>query len=113
MAQRKLFPAEGLVPAQPIADDPPQSLTDDRFTGLIREVSAHSVSIVVVQGLVLTLHGEFLPAFGGASRAKIRNGREGLHPLSNVPRELGFILLPREKVVSFLRRRNACRKQPK
>jgi DNA replication and repair protein RecF len=62
MAQLKLFP-EG-APVQPslLLDDPAAELDDDRLTGLIREVSAHSVQLIVT-----TLHNEF-SAFGTPGR---------------------------------------------
>ena len=62
MAQLKLFP-EG-APVQPslLLDDPAAELDDERLAGLIREVSGHSVQLVVT-----TLHGEF-PAFGAPGR---------------------------------------------
>ena len=62
MAQLKLFPEEGSVQPSLLLDDPAAELDDDRLTGLIREVSAHSVQLVVT-----TLHGEF-PAFGAPGR---------------------------------------------
>jgi DNA replication and repair protein RecF len=62
MAQLKLFPEEGSVQPSLLLDDPAAELDDDRLTGLIREVSAHSVQLVVT-----TLHDEF-PAFGAPGR---------------------------------------------
>ena len=62
MAQLKLFPEEGSVRPSLLLDDPAAELDDDRLTGLIREVSAHSVQLVVT-----TLHGEF-SAFGAPGR---------------------------------------------
>jgi DNA replication and repair protein RecF len=62
MAQLKLFPEEGSVQPSLLLDDPAAELDDERLTGLIREVSAHSVQLVVT-----TLHGEF-PAFGTPGR---------------------------------------------
>jgi DNA replication and repair protein RecF len=62
MAQLKLFPEEGSVQPSLLLDDPAAELDDDRLTGLIREVSAHSVQLVVT-----TLHSEF-PAFGAPGR---------------------------------------------
>jgi DNA replication and repair protein RecF len=62
MAQLKLFPDN--APAQPtlLLDDPAAELDDDRLAGLIREVSGHSLQLIVT-----TLHGEF-PAFGEPGR---------------------------------------------
>jgi DNA replication and repair protein RecF len=62
MAQLKLFPEEGTVQPSLLLDDPAAELDDDRLTGLIREVSEHSVQLVVT-----TLHDEF-PAFGAPGR---------------------------------------------
>jgi DNA replication and repair protein RecF len=62
MAQLKLFPQDGSVQPCLLLDDPAAELDDDRLTGLIREVSAHSVQLVVT-----TLHGEF-SAFGAPGR---------------------------------------------
>jgi DNA replication and repair protein RecF len=62
MAQLKLFPVEGSVQPSLLLDDPAAELDDDRLTGLIREVSAQSVQLVVT-----TLHDEF-PAFGAPGR---------------------------------------------
>jgi DNA replication and repair protein RecF len=62
MAQLKLFPHD--APAQPtlLLDDPAAELDDDRLAALIREVSRHSLQLIVT-----TLHGEF-PAFGEPGR---------------------------------------------
>ena len=62
MAQLKLFPEDALVQPSLLLDDPAAELDDDRLTGLIREVSAHSVQLVVT-----TLHSEF-SAFGTPGR---------------------------------------------
>jgi DNA replication and repair protein RecF len=62
MAQLKLFPEDTLVQPSLLLDDPAAELDDDRLTGLIREVSAHSVQLVVT-----TLHSEF-SAFGTPGR---------------------------------------------
>jgi recombinational DNA repair ATPase RecF len=43
-------------------DDPAAELDDDHLAGLIREVSEHSVQLIVT-----TLHGEFA-AFGAPGR---------------------------------------------
>jgi DNA replication and repair protein RecF len=70
IAQLKLFP-EG-APVQPslLLDDPAAELDDDRLAGLIREVSGHSVQLVVT-----TLHGEF-SAFGAPGRRfTVQEGR--------------------------------------
>jgi DNA replication and repair protein RecF len=70
MAQLKLFP-EGL-PVQPtlLLDDPAAELDDRHLASLIREVSSHSVQLIVT-----TLHGEF-PAFGEPGRRfTVNNGR--------------------------------------
>jgi DNA replication and repair protein RecF len=62
MAQLKLFPESGPVQPSLLLDDPAAELDDDRLTGLIREVSAHSVQLIVT-----TLHSEF-SAFGTPGR---------------------------------------------
>jgi DNA replication and repair protein RecF len=62
MAQLKLFPEDGSVRPSLLLDDPAAELDDDRLTGLIREVSAHSVQLIVT-----TLHNEF-SAFGTPGR---------------------------------------------
>jgi len=62
MAQLKLFPEGALVQPSLLLDDPAAELDDDRLTGLIREVSAHSVQLIVT-----TLHNEF-SAFGTPGR---------------------------------------------
>jgi len=45
-----------------LLDDPAAELDEERLAGLIREVSAQSVQLIVT-----TLHGEF-PAFGEPGR---------------------------------------------
>jgi DNA replication and repair protein RecF len=70
MAQVKLFP--DTAPVQPclLLDDPAAELDDDRLAGLIREVSAQSVQLIVT-----TLHSEF-SAFGVPGRRfKVDAGR--------------------------------------
>jgi DNA replication and repair protein RecF len=62
MAQLKLFPADAAVQPSLLLDDPAAELDDDRLTGLIREVSGHSVQLIVT-----TLHSEFA-AFGAPGR---------------------------------------------
>ena len=62
LAQLKLFPEDGTVQPSLLLDDPAAELDDDRLTGLIREVSSHSVQLIVT-----TLHGEF-SAFGTPGR---------------------------------------------
>jgi DNA replication and repair protein RecF len=62
MAQLKLFPEEGSVQPSLLLDDPAAELDDARLTGLIREVSGHSVQLIVT-----TLHSEF-SAFGTPGR---------------------------------------------
>jgi DNA replication and repair protein RecF len=74
IAQLKLFP--DAAPMQPslLLDDPAAELDDDRLAGLIREVSAHSVQLVVT-----TLHGEF-SAFGAPGRRfRVEAGRLEAH----------------------------------
>jgi DNA replication and repair protein RecF len=61
MSQVKLFREDGVQPTL-LLDDPAAELDDMRLAGLIREVAAHSVQLVVT-----TLHGEF-PAFGKPGR---------------------------------------------
>jgi DNA replication and repair protein RecF len=62
MAQLKLFPDDAPLQPSLLLDDPAAELDDDRLTGLIREVSAHSVQLIVT-----TLHSEFA-AFGDPGR---------------------------------------------
>jgi recombinational DNA repair ATPase RecF len=62
MAQLKLFPDDAPVQPSLLLDDPAAELDDDRLTGLIREVSTHSVQLIVT-----TLHSEFA-AFGTPGR---------------------------------------------
>jgi DNA replication and repair protein RecF len=62
VAQLKLFPGDAAVQPSLLLDDPAAELDDDRLTALIREVSAHSVQLIVT-----TLHGEF-SAFGAPGR---------------------------------------------
>jgi DNA replication and repair protein RecF len=62
MAQLKLFPQNGAVQPSLLLDDPAAELDDERLAGLIGEVTAHAVQLIVT-----TLHGEF-PAFGRPGR---------------------------------------------
>ena len=64
IAQLKLFPEDSPVQPSLFLDDPAAELDDERLAGLIREVSAHSVQLIVT-----TLHGEFsaLASRGGDS----------------------------------------------
>jgi DNA replication and repair protein RecF len=62
IAQLKLFPDGALVQPSLLLDDPAAELDDDRLAGLIREVSAHAVQLIVT-----TLHSEF-SAFGAPGR---------------------------------------------
>ncbi len=62
MAQLRLFADDAAVQPSLLLDDPAAELDDDRLAGLIREVSGHSVQLIVT-----TLHGEF-PAFGAPGR---------------------------------------------
>jgi DNA replication and repair protein RecF len=62
VAQLKLFPDDAPVQPSLLLDDPAAELDDERLTGLIREVSGHSVQLIVT-----TLHSEF-PAFGTPGR---------------------------------------------
>jgi DNA replication and repair protein RecF len=62
MAQLKLFPDDAPVQPSLLLDDPAAELDDDRLSGLIRELSAHSVQLIVT-----TLHSEFA-AFGAPGR---------------------------------------------
>jgi DNA replication and repair protein RecF len=74
MAQLKLFPEGGSVQPSLLLDDPAAELDDDRLTGLISEVSSHSVQLVVT-----TLHGEF-SAFGAPGRRfRVAAGRVEAH----------------------------------
>ncbi len=58
IAQLKLFPEGSAVRPTLLLDDPAAELDDERLAGLIREVLAHSVQLIVT-----TLHGNF-SAFG-------------------------------------------------
>lgn len=70
MAQLNLFPEDSPVQPSLLLDDPAAELDDERLAGLIHEVSAHRVQLVVT-----TLHGEFA-AFGEpGTRLKISAGR--------------------------------------
>jgi DNA replication and repair protein RecF len=62
IAQIKLFPQDSPVQPTLLLDDPAAELDEERLAGLIREVSAQSVQLIVT-----TLHGEF-PAFGEPGR---------------------------------------------
>jgi DNA replication and repair protein RecF len=62
IAQLKLFPEEAAVQPSLLLDDPAAELDDDRLAGLIREVTSHSVQLIVT-----TLHSEF-SAFGAPGR---------------------------------------------
>jgi DNA replication and repair protein RecF len=62
IAQLKLFPEDASVQPSLLLDDPAAELDSDRLAGLIREVSGHSVQLIVT-----TLHGEF-SAFGTPGR---------------------------------------------
>jgi DNA replication and repair protein RecF len=62
IAQIKLFPQDSPVQPSLLLDDPAAELDEERLAGLIREVSAQSVQLIVT-----TLHGEF-PAFGKPGR---------------------------------------------
>ena len=54
MAQVKLFPQDSPVRPSLLLDDPAAELDNERLTGLITEVSAQSVQLIVT-----TLHPEF------------------------------------------------------
>jgi DNA replication and repair protein RecF len=62
IAQLKLFPDDSAVQPSLLLDDPAAELDDERLAGLIREVSTHSVQLIVT-----TLHGDF-SAFGTPGR---------------------------------------------
>jgi DNA replication and repair protein RecF len=62
IAQLKLFPDEGPVEPSLLLDDPAAELDDQRLAALIREVTEHSVQLIVT-----TLHSEF-SAFGTPGR---------------------------------------------
>jgi DNA replication and repair protein RecF len=62
IAQLKLFPDSAPVQPSLLLDDPAAELDDDRLAGLIHEVTAQSVQLIVT-----TLHGEF-SAFGAPGR---------------------------------------------
>jgi DNA replication and repair protein RecF len=72
IAQLKLFPDGGCVQPSLLLDDPAAELDDERLAGLIREVTAHSVQLIVT-----TLHSEFT-SFGTPGRKfRIDGGRIG------------------------------------
>ena len=62
LAQLKLFPLDAAVQPCLLLDDPAAELDDERLAGLIREISAHAVQLIVT-----SLHGEF-SAFGTPGR---------------------------------------------
>jgi DNA replication and repair protein RecF len=69
IAQLKLFPDGAPLRPSLLLDDPAAELDDERLAGLIREVSAQSVQLIVT-----TLNGEF-PAFGAPGRRfRVRAG---------------------------------------
>jgi DNA replication and repair protein RecF len=70
IAQIKLFPEDSSVQPTLLLDDPAAELDDERLAGLIREVSSHSVQLIVT-----TLHGEF-SAFGEPGRRFRMSGGE-------------------------------------
>jgi DNA replication and repair protein RecF len=70
MAQLKLFPEGGSVRPSLLLDDPAAELDDDRLTGLIREVSAHSVQLIVT-----TLHNEFSACGTPGRRFRVETGQ--------------------------------------
>jgi DNA replication and repair protein RecF len=73
MAQVKIFPDSGEIQPCLLLDDPAAELDDDRLAGLISEVSAQSVQLIVT-----TLHGEF-SAFGVPGRRyRVDAGRVAL-----------------------------------
>jgi DNA replication and repair protein RecF len=70
IAQLKVFPDDGPVAPSLLLDDPAAELDDERLGALIREVTAHSVQLIVT-----TLHSEF-GAFGTpGQRFSILGGR--------------------------------------
>jgi DNA replication and repair protein RecF len=70
MAQLKVFPDDAPVQPSLLLDDPAAELDDERLTGLIREVTGHSVQLIVT-----TLQNEF-SAFGNPGRKfRIQAGR--------------------------------------
>jgi DNA replication and repair protein RecF len=70
IAQIKLFPENSSVQPSLLLDDPAAELDDERLAGLIHEVSAQSVQLIVT-----TLHSEFA-AFGSPGcRYKVAAGR--------------------------------------
>jgi DNA replication and repair protein RecF len=62
IAQIKLFPENSSVQPSLLLDDPAAELDDERLAGLIHEVSAQAVQLIVT-----TLHSEFA-AFGSPGR---------------------------------------------
>jgi DNA replication and repair protein RecF len=72
IAQIKLFPEISAVQPSLLLDDPAAELDDERLAGLIQEVSAQTVQLIVT-----TLHGEF-GAFGSPGRRyKVSAGKIG------------------------------------
>jgi DNA replication and repair protein RecF len=70
MSQLKLFPDDATVQPSLLLDDPAAELDDDRLAGLIREVSAHSVQLIVT-----TLHSEFAALGAPGRRFAVAAGR--------------------------------------
>ena len=77
IAQLKLFPESAPLRPSLLLDDPAAELDDERLAGLIREVSTHSVQLIVT-----TLNGEF-SAFGAPGRRfGVSGGRVEAIPLA-------------------------------
>jgi DNA replication and repair protein RecF len=70
LAQLKLFPGDTAVQPSLLLDDPAAELDDDRLAGLIQEVSAYSVQLIVT-----TLHDEFSRFGIPGRRFRVADGR--------------------------------------
>lgn len=72
IAQLKLFPESAPLRPSLLLDDPAAELDDERLAGLIREVSNHSVQLIVT-----TLNDEFSSFGSPGRRLRVSAGRVG------------------------------------